>query len=86
MMTLTLPTQAPERRLALMLGTPECVHVTLVGTGGTGSFLARSLGQLAWAARQDGVEINLTFVDPDEVEARNVGRQDYMLRGISLVV
>ena len=77
MMTLTLPTQAPERRLALMLGTPECVHVTLVGTGGTGSFLARSLGQLAWTARQDGVEINLTFVDPDEVEARNVGRQGF---------
>ena len=77
MMATTLPTQAPESRFAMMLGTPECVHVTLIGTGGTGSFLARSLGQLAWTARQDGIEINLTFIDPDVVEAGTVGRQDF---------
>ena len=66
MMATTLPTQVPESRFALMLGTPECVHVTLIGTGGTGSFLARSLGQLAWTC--PGRKVSSAEVTVDQCE------------------
>ena len=51
------------------------VWVYLVGTGGTGSYLAQSLARLAYHARTKGIRVHLTFVDPDRVEEKNVGRQ-----------
>jgi PRTRC genetic system ThiF family protein len=51
------------------------VWVYLVGTGGTGSYLVLALARLAWYARAKGIQMHLTFVDPDRVETKNVGRQ-----------
>lgn len=50
--------------------------VALVGLGGTGAQWARSLARMVYAMQQAGRSIpTVTFVDPDRVEAQNVGRQ-----------
>lgn len=51
------------------------LHVVLVGCGGTGSHLAQSLARLAAHLREQGSPIDLTFIDGDAVERKNVGRQ-----------
>ncbi len=64
-----------SRRGQVQLPPTDEISIYLVGTGGTGSFLAQSLARLAWHARTRGVQVELTFVDPDRVEEKNVGRQ-----------
>lgn len=50
--------------------------IVLVGVGGTGAQLARSIARLVYAMDRDGQHVpNVTFVDPDIVEERNLGRQ-----------
>lgn len=65
----------PTRRGKVLLPPSDTFQIFLVGTGGTGSHLALALARLAWHARQVNKTVNLTFVDPDIVEAKNVGRQ-----------
>ena len=62
----------PKKRLTIMVGEPRQINITLVGLGGTGSFLALHLARLAYTSR---TLINLRFIDFDIVEAKNVGRQ-----------
>ncbi|MHB8629868.1 MAG: PRTRC system ThiF family protein [Aggregatilineales bacterium] len=51
-------------------------HLVVVGLGGTGSQVARCIGRLAYHLRQKRQYLpEVWFVDPDVVEARNVGRQ-----------
>lgn len=59
------------------IGEVSAATILLVGCGGTGSFAALHLARLAWAARQRGLDIGLVFVDPDHVEEKNVGRQNF---------
>ncbi len=66
-----------ERRYPLMVGEPDAFDIVLVGCGGTGSFLAQDLARLAYHARAQEIEVNLTFVDFDKVELKNVGRQNF---------
>lgn len=74
------------RRIPLNLGRVEHVNLTLVGCGGTGSFLALHLARLAWHAReQHGIDVHLTFVDPDHIEERNVGRQNFVPAEVGLM-
>ena len=49
--------------------------ITLIGCGGTGSHLASGLATLCLALRERDVTPELTFMDPDTVEERNIGRQ-----------
>lgn len=54
--------------------------VYLVGAGGTGSFAALHLARLAhlaYVAKQKRLDLRLVFIDPDVVEAGNVGRQNF---------
>lgn len=67
--------QDPSRRGQVRLPPTDEVWLYLVGTGGTGSHLALALARLAWHARTRGIRVHLTLVDPDRVEAKNVGRQ-----------
>jgi len=75
---LTLPI---ARRVAINVGRPGHVNLTMVGCGGTGSFLALHLARLAWHCRdaqtRHAAELHLAFVDPDVVEANNIGRQNF---------
>lgn len=66
----------PTKTYRLETGLPEKALVMLVGCGGTGSYAALHLAQLAYAAR-DQIEIKLVFVDPDRVETKNVARQNF---------
>jgi PRTRC genetic system ThiF family protein len=50
--------------------------VVLVGLGGTGSQLARSVCRMIYDMERRGLRVpELLFVDPDVIEAKNVGRQ-----------
>jgi PRTRC genetic system ThiF family protein len=66
-----------EPSYRVLLGEVNCFRVLLVGCGGTGSALAQALAGLAYHARQKGVQVELTLVDPDTIEERNVGRQQF---------
>ncbi|MBN1121797.1 MAG: ThiF family adenylyltransferase [Anaerolineae bacterium] len=51
-------------------------HVVLVGVGGTGSALARSVARIIYDMSQRGMHTpRFTLIDPDHVEEKNVGRQ-----------
>ncbi|MBU1747323.1 MAG: PRTRC system ThiF family protein [Chloroflexi bacterium] len=67
----------PEQRYPLV-GYRGRTRIMLVGCGGTGSFLALHLARLAYHVQQRQHRVvNLAFVDPDEVELQNVGRQNF---------
>ncbi len=61
--------------LRLQLSRFERVHLTLIGCGGTGSHIASGLVAVTQALDARGTPVEMTFVDPDHVERRNVGRQ-----------
>lgn len=51
-------------------------RITLVGCGGTGAQWARSIARIVYDMRRRGKHIpQIKFIDPDRVEAKNVGRQ-----------
>jgi len=51
-------------------------HIYLIGCGGTGSFIAHALAQLAASPRGEAAQ-RVILVDPDLVEERNIGRQNF---------
>ena len=55
-----------------------------VGTGGTGSYLARQVARLASLLRTQGRDVSVMLVDPDIVESANVARQDFSQAEIGL--
>jgi PRTRC genetic system ThiF family protein len=68
-------TLEPHFRVVLPEAAATCI--VQVGVGGTGSWLAMSLARLVYHARQKGQAIRLVLVDPDDVQAANVGRQAF---------
>jgi PRTRC genetic system ThiF family protein len=71
-----IPPLIPRYRIEI--GEPQAVTVILAGCGGTGSFAALHLARLAYEARRGGgVPLQLVFVDPDTVEGKNIGRQNF---------
>lgn len=60
-----------------LLGEVREMHLYLVGAGGTGSALADALARLLFHARQKGMDISLTIIDPDTISEVNLGRQRY---------
>jgi PRTRC genetic system ThiF family protein len=65
------------KQYRLEIGHPDRVVILLVGTGGTGSFVAHILAQLASWAATAGLDMRLYFVDPDTVEEKNLVRQNF---------
>lgn len=73
-----IPSLNFERRYPVQIGEPDGYYITLVGCGGTGSFVALHLARLAYHLReQKGLTLHLCFIDPDVVEAKNIGRQNF---------
>ncbi len=64
-----------RRSILVNIGRPQRANIALVGCGGTGSYLAQRLARLAGHAREQGVEVQLTFIDPDVVEEKDLFRQ-----------
>ena len=51
-------------------------HVVVVGVGGTGSALARSIARIIYDMNRRNLHVpRFTLIDPDIVEEKNVGRQ-----------
>jgi len=51
-------------------------HITIVGLGGTGAHVARNVARLLYHRKTKGQSVpKVLFVDPDTVEAKNIGRQ-----------
>lgn len=72
-------------RIPIEIGDPQEVTILLVGCGGTGSFAALHLARLAYEARRgNGPRLRLIFVDPDRVEEKNIGRQNFCPAEIGL--
>ncbi len=61
--------------IPLNVGEPRYVDIYVVGCGGTGSYLSQRLARLAGHCREMGIEVNLTLVDHDRVEPKNLWRQ-----------
>lgn len=58
-------------------------RIAVVGLGGTGSQIARSLARMVYDMRSRGLDTpHLTFIDPDVVEVKNVGRQMFTLADV----
>lgn len=54
----------------------EIKHILIVGLGGTGSQLARSIARMIYDMRSRRLATpELSFIDPDAVSMKNVGRQ-----------
>jgi hypothetical protein len=70
----SLKIEQPHR---VNIGHPDRVVILLVGVGGTGSFAAHILAQLAVWAKGAGLDLRLYFIDPDRVEEKNLVRQNF---------
>ena len=73
-----------EKRYRVEIGDYRQLVVMLVGCGGTGSFAALHLARLAYVAKQKNISLKLVFVDPDTVEEKNIGRQNFAPAEIGL--
>jgi PRTRC genetic system ThiF family protein len=66
-----------SRSLKILFDKKAPVDVILAGCGGTGGFLAWDLARIAYHMKETERPVNLTFVDPDIVEEKNIGRQNF---------
>lgn len=69
----------------LLLPASDSVTLALVGCGGTGSWLAPSVARVArLLSEKYHKEMQVYFIDPDQVEAKNVYRQNFCEAEIGL--
>ncbi len=61
----------------LLLPVSKKTHLFLIGTGGTGSWLAPHIVRIAKLLTQLQEEVSVTFWDLDRVEAKNIYRQNF---------
>jgi len=61
----------------LLLPVSKKTHLFLIGTGGTGSWLAPHIVRIAKLLTRLQEEVSLTFWDLDRVEAKNIYRQNF---------
>jgi PRTRC genetic system ThiF family protein len=73
-LTRSLNIEQPHR---VNIGHPDRVVILLVGVGGTGSFAAHILAQLAVWAKGAGLDLRLVYIDPDRVAEKNLVRQNF---------
>jgi PRTRC genetic system ThiF family protein len=66
-----------KKRYKVNIGNPSEVVILLIGCGGTGSFAAHILAQFGDWAKQNGLDMRLYFIDPDQVERKNLVRQNF---------
>jgi PRTRC genetic system ThiF family protein len=55
----------------------EELAIYVIGTGGTGSYMANNVASLARRLIDGGKRVRLTLVDPDRVEPKNLTRQNF---------
>ena len=65
------------KAIPVKVGHLERVHLCLVGVGGSGSWLAPAVARTALQLHEQGVETQVTLVDPDSIERSNIFRQNF---------
>lgn len=85
-MSMDLPTLATPYPLAHRLSLKQ-FHVIVIGTGGTGGYIAQALGRLHYGLNQqpNAPGLHVTLVDGDRVEAANLLRQHFLPQDIGRV-
>lgn len=53
------------------------LKIYLIGAGGTGSFAALNLARVLFELRRIGKAVEMTIIDPDEVESGNIPRSNF---------
>ena len=81
-MTLLDLSQTPLGARAFLTPQTRRVELVQIGCGGTGSWLAPKLARIAQA--ESTREVAIVLVDPDAIEAKNVGRQNFCPAEIGL--
>jgi PRTRC genetic system ThiF family protein len=66
-----------SKSLKVLFDKKASVEVILAGCGGTGGFIAWDLARIAYHMKEAFRPLSLTFVDPDIVEEKNIGRQNF---------
>lgn len=64
--------------LTMILSSVSSMQIVLVGCGGTGSFIAQDIARIAYHQKQKGIDMDITFIDFDSIEEKNVGRQNFV--------
>lgn len=73
------------KKLNVVLGNCSNTMVVLAGCGGTGGFIAWNIARIAsHMLNKHKKLLDITFVDPDIVEKKNVGRQNFCEAEIGL--
>lgn len=67
-----------NKPLTMILPSVSRIQIILIGCGGTGSFIAQDLARIAYHQQQKEFYMDITFVDFDFVEEKNVGRQNFV--------
>jgi PRTRC genetic system ThiF family protein len=62
----------------------KSVEFWLVGTGGTGSFMAMNLARLAFELKALGKQARIVIVDPDRVEEGNIPRSNFCFAEVGM--
>lgn len=81
-MTLLDLSQTPLGARTFLTPQARRVELVQVGCGGTGSWLAPKLARIAQA--ESAREVSILLIDPDTIEAKNVGRQNFCPAEIGL--
>jgi len=55
----------------------ELLRLLLIGCGGNGSHLAEAVARVGRLLKDQGRDVELTFFDPDHVDAGNIPRQNF---------
>lgn len=63
--------------LKLLIPESDNISLSLVGCGGTGSWLAPAIARIGKILLERGKEVEIFFVDPDLVEEKNIYRQNF---------
>lgn len=61
----------------LVIPTLEHIHLVLIGCGGTGSWLTPAVARYARLLIELGKNVDVTFIDHDRVEEKNIFRQNF---------
>jgi PRTRC genetic system ThiF family protein len=64
--------------LTMLLPSISSMQIVLVGCGGTGSFIAQDIARIAYHQKQKYINMDITFIDFDFIEEKNVGRQNFV--------
>ena len=71
-----------EAPIPLAVSNKRPFHFIVIGVGGTGGFLVPNLARLVYVTRNSFDEHEITLIDGDAVESKNIKRQNFVMSDI----